>query len=97
MNRPNLTQSEAVLKSVKDQKKKKGGRCVDLSVLASSYHGLMVGSLGLYLSQPVTLLVVGLGGGSLPAYIHRSEGQTETDSGVRYLFYSIINILKQWC
>ena len=95
MNRPNLTQSEAVLKPVKDQKKKKSGRCVDLSVLASSYHGLMVGSLGLYLSQPVTLLVVGLGGGSLPAYIHRSEGQT--DSGVRYLFYSIINILKQWC
>jgi hypothetical protein len=31
----------------------------------------MVGGLGLYLSQPITILLVGLGGGSLPAYIHR--------------------------
>jgi len=67
--RPHLTQSEAILKTVKG-KNKKPRKVVDLSVLASTYHSIMVGSLGLYLSAPVKVLVVGLGGGSLPNYIH---------------------------
>jgi hypothetical protein len=73
LSRPNLTQSEALLKPLKEKNKKKGQQrwVVDLSVLTSTYHSLMVGGLGLYLSQPITILLVGLGGGSLPAYIHR--------------------------
>eukprot|EP00092_Neocalanus_flemingeri_P003266 GFUD01003497.1.p1 GENE.GFUD01003497.1~~GFUD01003497.1.p1 ORF type:complete len:665 (+),score=233.31 GFUD01003497.1:1632-3626(+) len=69
LSRPHLTQSEAILKSVKG-KNKKTKKVADLSVLASSYHGIMVGSLGIYLSAPCKVLVVGLGGGSLPNYIH---------------------------
>ena len=42
---------------------------MDISSLASTYHGVMVGALGLYSAQPVRVLVVGLGGGSLPNYI----------------------------
>ena len=38
--------------------------------MASTYHGIMVGSLSIYLSAPSKVLVVGLGGGSLPNYIH---------------------------
>merc|ERR1712002_1193261 len=30
----------------------------------------MIGSLGLYMSKPMTVPVVGLGGGALPTYIH---------------------------
>jgi len=67
--RPHLTQSEAILKTVKG-KNKKPKKVVDLAVLASSYHGIMVGSLGIYMSAPSKVLVVGLGGGSLPNYIH---------------------------
>jgi len=66
--RPHLTQSEANLKTIKKNKKTK--KVVDLNILASSYHGIMVGSLGMYLSAPSKVLVVGLGGGSLPNYIH---------------------------
>jgi len=69
LSRPHLTQSEAILKTVKG-KNKKIKKVVDLSVLASTYHGIMVGSLGIYLSAPSKVLVVGLGGGSLPNYIH---------------------------
>ena len=69
LNRPYLTQSEAFLTTVKN-KNKKTKRVVDVSVLASSYHSIMIGSLGLYLSAPSRILVVGLGGGSLPNYIH---------------------------
>ena len=69
LNRPYLTQSEAFLTTVKN-KNKKTKRIVDLSVLASSYHSIMIGSLGLFLSAPSRILVVGLGGGSLPNYIH---------------------------
>ena len=69
LSRPYLTQSEAFLTTVKN-KNKKSKRVVDLSVLASSYHSIMIGSLGLYLSAPSRILVVGLGGGSLPNYIH---------------------------
>ena len=39
-------------------------------MMASSYHSIMIGSLGLFLSAPARVLVVGLGGGSLPIYIH---------------------------
>jgi len=67
--RPHLTQSEAILKTVKG-KNKKTKKVVDLSVLASTYHSIMVGSLGIYLSAPVKVLVIGLGGGSLPNFIH---------------------------
>jgi len=69
LSRPHLTQSEANLKSVK-VKNKKTKRVVDLSELASTYHSIMIGSLGLYLAAPVRVLVIGLGGGSLPIYIH---------------------------
>ena len=69
LSRPHLTQSEANLKTVKG-KNKKPKKIVDLSILASTYHSIMIGSLGLYLSAPVRVLVVGLGGGSLPIYIH---------------------------
>jgi len=69
LNRPHLTQSEANLKTVK-VKNKKTKRVVDLSELASTYHSIMIGSLGLFLSAPVRVLVIGLGGGSLPIYIH---------------------------
>jgi len=68
--RPHLTQSEAILKTIKGKGKNKLKKVVDLSVLASTYHGIMVGSLGIYLSAPLKVLVVGLGGGSLPNYIH---------------------------
>ena len=51
-------------------KNKKTKRVVDLSELASTYHSIMIGSLGLFLSAPVRVLVIGLGGGSLPIYIH---------------------------
>jgi len=71
LSRPNLTQSEAVLVSKKD-KNKKDKKVVDVTDLVSTYHTLMIGSLGLFLSRPVTVLVVGLGGGSLPSYIHRT-------------------------
>jgi SAM-dependent methyltransferase len=69
LSRPYLTQSEAVLKPVKS-KSKKVRMAVDLTCLASTYHGVMVGALGLYSSAPARVLVVGLGGGSLPNYIH---------------------------
>ena len=71
LSRPNLTQTEAVLVTKKD-KNKKTVKVVDISNLVSTYHTLMVGALGLYLSKPVTVLVIGLGGGSLPTYIHQS-------------------------
>ena len=70
LSRPHLTQSEANLKTVKSKNKKSSKRVVDMSVLASTYHTIMIGSLGHYLSAPVRVLVVGLGGGSLPLYIH---------------------------
>ena len=63
--RPHLTQSEAALR-----KGKKGRLVVDTRHLASTYHGVMVGALGLHLAAPARVLVVGLGGGSLPNYIH---------------------------
>merc|ERR1712029_959390 len=45
--------------------------CADsYSSLASTYHGVMVGAMGLYFSAPVKVLVVGLGGGGLPNYLH---------------------------
>jgi len=69
LSRPHLTQSEAILKTVKG-KNKKSKKVVDIFTLASTYHGIMVGSLGLYLSAPIKILVIGLGGGSLPNYIH---------------------------
>ena len=69
LSRPHLTQSEANLKTVK-VKNKKTKRVVDLSQLASTYHGIMIGALGLHLSAPARVLVVGLGGGSLPSFIH---------------------------
>ena len=69
LSRPHLTQSEANLKTVK-VKNKKTKRVVDLSQLASTYHGIMIGALGLHLSAPARVLVVGLGGGSLPTFIH---------------------------
>ena len=69
LSRPHLTQSEAILKEVRT-KNKKTKLVVDTGCLASTYHGVMVGALGLYLSAPVRVLVVGLGGGSLPNYIH---------------------------
>jgi len=71
--RPNLTQSEAVLRVGK-----KGKRTVDKSVLASSYHCLMVGALGHYLAAPCRVLVIGLGGGSLPLYLHHTFPLTNT-------------------
>ena len=71
LNRPYLTQSEAVLVSRKN-KNKKMIKVVDITDLASTYHTLMIGALGLYLSKPVTILLVGLGGGSLPSYIHHT-------------------------
>ena len=71
LSRPNLTQTEAVLVSKKD-KHNRQKKVVDVSNLVSTYHTLMIGSLGLFLSQPVTVVVVGLGGGSLPTYIHRT-------------------------
>ena len=71
LNRPNLTQTEAVLINKKD-KNKKLKRVVDITNLVSTYHSLMIGSLGLYLNQPPSVLIVGLGGGSLPSYIHQT-------------------------
>ena len=71
LSRPHLTQSEALLKPAKAKSKgKKGKLVVDRSTLASTYHGVMVGALGLYFSAPVKVLVVGLGGGGLPNYLH---------------------------
>ena len=70
LSRPHLTQSEANLKTVKGKKGKGLKRVVDMSMLASTYHSIMIGSLGHYLSAPSRVLVVGLGGGSLPCYIH---------------------------
>lgn len=67
--RPNLTQSEVRLKIAKG-KNKKTKKVIDTLNLASTYHSLMIGSLGLYLAKPMTVLVVGLGGGALPTYIH---------------------------
>ena len=69
LSRPHLTQSEANLRTVK-MKKNKTKKVVDLSSLASTYHSVMIGSMGLYLSAPTRVLVVGLGGGSLPIYLH---------------------------
>jgi len=69
--RPHLTQSEALLKSVKS-KNKKARKVVDITALASTYHSIMVGSLGIFLSAPIKVLVIGLGGGSLPNYIHKT-------------------------
>ena len=71
LDRPNLTQSEAVLVSRKD-KNKKTKKAVDLTQLISSYHTIMIGGLGLYLSKPSRVCVVGLGGGSLPAFMHKA-------------------------
>jgi len=70
LNRPNLTQTEAVVVSRKD-KNKKIKKAVDLNQLISTYHTLMIGGLGLYLSKPSRVCVVGLGGGALPAFIHK--------------------------
>lgn len=70
LNRPHLTQSEALVKTVKVKNSKKRRKEVDNKNLASTYHGVMVGSLGLFLSSPARVLVIGLGGGSLPTYIH---------------------------
>jgi len=69
LNRPHLTQSEVRLKVVKG-KNKKQKKIIDNLNLASTYHSLMIGSLGLYFAKPMTVLVVGLGGGALPTYIH---------------------------
>jgi spermidine synthase len=65
LSRPHLTQSEAILKTVigKIKRQRKLLSCL-------SYHRIMVGSLGIYLSAPIKVLVVGLCGGSLPNYIH---------------------------
>ena len=72
LSRPNLTQSEAVLKNKKDKNKKTTSRIVDITNLVSTYHSLMIGALGVYLNQPPSVLIVGLGGGSLPSYIHHT-------------------------
>ena len=77
LSRPHLTQSEAYLKTVK-VKNKKTKRVVDLSVMASSYHSIMIGSLGLFLAAPVRVLIVGLGGGSLPIFIHSKFPMSNT-------------------
>ena len=71
LDRPNLTQTEAVLVSRKD-KNKKTKKVVDLNQLISTYHTLMIGGIGLYLSKPIRVCVVGLGGGALPAFIHKA-------------------------
>ena len=71
LDRPNLTQTEAVLITRKD-KNKKTKKVVDLNQLISTYHTLMIGGIGLYLSKPSRVCVVGLGGGALPAFIHKA-------------------------
>ena len=51
LSRPFLTQTEARLKLVKNKNNKKRRKVVDKSSLASSYHGVMRGALGLYLNS----------------------------------------------
>lgn len=71
LNSPSVIQSEAILVSKKG-KNKKVKQVVDLTNLISAYQPVMIGALGFYLSQPVTVLVVGLGGGTLPSFIHHT-------------------------
>jgi len=65
LHNTNLVQSEAKLKLVKGGKK----RILDLTYLCSKYHSYMIGALGAFKGQKAKVLIIGLGGGGLAAYI----------------------------
>jgi hypothetical protein len=79
MNNPNITQSEARLKTVKSSNKKKR-KVVDTSYLACKYLALMAGAMGDYLDSPdARCLIVGLGGGALASFMAANFKQVTVD------------------
>lgn len=64
-----VVQSEALLRSTKSNKSKKGNFNVDVTFLACDHHRLM--SMGLALFAKPLVLLIGLGGGGLCTFLSR--------------------------
>jgi len=92
LDQPNIIQTEATLSTKRDKKKGKT-HLVDTTNLVSTYHRLMVGALGQYLDRPVRVLAIGLGGGALSTFIHRTMPLSSLT--VVELDQTIVDIAKQ--
>jgi spermidine synthase len=64
-----VVQSEALIRSTKSNKNKKGSSTVDITYLACDHHRLM--SMGPALFAKPEVLLIGLGGGGLCTFLNR--------------------------
>lgn len=108
LSNKNMVQSEARLcseatkmqsKSTKMKKgaKKKASKIVDLSYLACQHHHAIVAGLALFekiKSSKVSLLLIGLGGGSLPMFIYSHFLQVHLT--VVELDPDIVEVARNW-
>lgn len=103
LSNPWMIQSEARLKTVSSKKKGKGKKTViDKSYLACQHHVSMVTGLSMIqhsdfktlLDGEMMVLLVGLGGGGLPTYIHENFPHVHLD--VVDLDPVVVSIATEW-
>ncbi|XP_060602078.1 eEF1A lysine and N-terminal methyltransferase-like [Ruditapes philippinarum] len=105
LSNQNVVQSEAKLKPVSQKKKNKGkqlSNVVDKSYLACQHHVAMVAGLACVqcddfsslLVSGLSVLLVGLGGGGLPTYIHTYYPEIEID--VVDIDPEIVTLATEW-
>lgn len=105
LSNQNIVQSEAKLKTVSSKKKGKGRQStqvIDKSYLACQHHVAMVAGLACVqcddfpsvLASKMSVLLVGLGGGGLPTYIHTYYPHIKLD--VVDIDPEIVTIATEW-
>ncbi|BFZ20867.1 hypothetical protein BsWGS_23906 [Bradybaena similaris] len=103
LSNKNVVQSEARMTHARDKKKRKskfegspGKLRVDKGYLHSDYLIAMVGGLGFLpsLDCPISCVLVGLGGGSFPSFVHSVFPQVRFDTVE--LDPSVVDIAQNW-